>query len=108
MTTHPTPPRTTGAESAKKPRAARLTRTSAAWAAVGTGLALLVLLIVFMLQNSVKVEVEFLAAEGRIPLGLALLIAAVGGGIVVAIAGMARIIQLRSNARRNKKAHDAR
>jgi uncharacterized integral membrane protein len=34
---------------------------------------------------------------------MALLIAAVGGGVVVAIAGIARITQLRMNARRTSQ-----
>ena len=64
--------------------------------------------IVFILQNSTKVEVQFLGAEGWIPLGLALLIAAVGGGVVVAIAGIARITQLRINVRRSRRGGVAR
>lgn len=82
---------------------ARFTRASAAWVAVGGALLLLILLIVFMLQNSTRVEVHFLGAEGTIPLGLALLIAAVAGGVVVAIAGIARITQLRINVRRERR-----
>jgi uncharacterized integral membrane protein len=34
---------------------------------------------------------------------MALLIAAVGGGVVVAIAGVARVTQLRMNARRTRR-----
>ncbi len=71
--------------------------------ATGTALLLLILLIVFVLQNSTKVEVHFLGLSGTIPLGMALLIAAVGGGVVVAIAGMARVTQLRTNARRTRR-----
>jgi uncharacterized integral membrane protein len=97
-----------GTTSSTASRPHRPTRTSAAWAAVGAGLALLILLIIFMLQNSVKVDVEFLGAEGTIPLGLALLIAAVGGGVVVAVAGVARITQLRSSVRRSRRAGAAR
>lgn len=97
-----------GAGSSRTPGALRLTRASAAWVAVGAVLVLLTLLIVFMLQNSAKVEVQFLGAEGRIPLGLALLIAAVGGGVVVAIAGIARITQLRINVRRSRRGGVAR
>jgi len=63
----------------------------------------LVALIVFMLQNSTKVEVHFLGMSGTIPLGMALLIAAVGGGVLVAIAGVARVTQLRMNARRTRR-----
>lgn len=85
------------------PGAPRLTRASAVWVATGAALLLLILLIVFMLQNSTKVEVRFLGLTGTIPLGMALLIAAVGGGVVVAIAGVARVTQLRRSARRTRR-----
>lgn len=71
--------------------------------ATGAALLLLILLIVFILQNSTKVEVHLLGLTGTIPLGMALLIAAVGGGVVVAIAGIARVTQLRMNARRTRR-----
>jgi uncharacterized integral membrane protein len=71
--------------------------------ATGVALLLLTLLIIFILQNSMKVDVRFLGMSGTIPLGMALLIAAVGGGVVVAIAGVARVTQLRMNARRSKR-----
>jgi uncharacterized integral membrane protein len=85
------------------PGAPRLTRASAIWVATGAALLLLILLIVFMLQNSTKVEVHFLGLIGTIPLGLALLIAAVGGGVVVAIAGVVRVTELRVSARRTRR-----
>jgi len=94
---------TSEAVSSPTPRAPRLTRASAAWVATGVALLLLILLIVFILQNSTKVEVQFLGLSGTIPLGMALLIAAVGGGVVVAIAGVARVTQLRMNARRTRR-----
>jgi uncharacterized integral membrane protein len=71
--------------------------------ATGTALLLLILLIIFMLQNSTKVRVHFLGLAGTIPLGIALLIAAVGGGVLVAISGIARVAQLRMNARRTRR-----
>jgi len=85
------------------PGAPPLTRASAVWVATGAALLLLILLIVFVLQNLTKVEVHFLGLTGTIPLGMALLIAAVGGGVLVAIAGIARITQLRMNARRTRR-----
>lgn len=91
-----------GTTSAQAP--ARITRVSAVWVATAAALVLLILLIVFVLQNSTKVEVHFLGLSGTIPLGMALLIAAVGGGVVVAIAGGARVAQLRMNARRIRRA----
>ena len=71
--------------------------------ATSVALLLLILLIVFILQNTTEVEVHFLGLSGTIPLGMALFIAAVGGGVVVAIAGVARVTQLRMNARRSRQ-----
>lgn len=66
------------------------------WVAVSAGLVLLVLLIIFILQNQDRVTVHYLGVAGELSLGMALFIAAVAGGILVAIAGAARILQLRS------------
>lgn len=88
-------------------RPPRMTRASAVWAFVAAALLLLILLIVFILQNPTKVEVQFLGVEGTLSLGMALLIAAVVGGVVVAIAGIARVTQLRLNARRIRRSTEA-
>ena len=93
-------------ETAPERGAPRLTRASAAGVGTATALLLLILLIVFMLQNTRRVEVHFLGLAGSLPLGMALLIAAVGGGVVVATAGVARITQLRMNARQTRR-HDS-
>src|SRR5690349_12417834 len=85
----PAEPATSEAGSSSMRRPPRFTRASAAWVATGVALLLLTLLIIFILQNSMKVDVRFLGMSGTIPLGMALLIAAVGGGVVVAIAGIA-------------------
>lgn len=103
MTTDPTGTPPSGDDSRPAPGAPRLTRASAVWVATAAALVLLVLLIVFMLQNSTKVDVQFLGLTGTMSLGMAMLIAAVGGGVVVAIAGMARVAQLRMNARRTRR-----
>lgn len=66
------------------------------WVAVIAALVLLVLLIIFILQNEDRVTVHYLGAAGELSLGMALFIAAVAGGILVAISGAARILQLRS------------
>ena len=83
-------------------KAARLTRASAAWVATAAALLLLVMLIIFILQNPARVEVNYLGLTGSVPLGMALLIAAVAGGLLVAIGGATRITQLRANARRTR------
>ena len=66
-----------------------MTRASAAWAATAAAVLLLVALIIFILQNSTSVQVHYLGFAGSLSLGMALLIAAVGGGLAVAIAGVA-------------------
>lgn len=68
------------------------------WAATVAALVVLSLLIVFILQNQDLVQVQYLGLSGSLPLGVALFIAAVAGGLLVAIAGAARIIQLRRAA----------
>ena len=78
----------------------RMTRASAVWVATGAALLLLVMLIVFILQNPAQVVVHFIGLSGSLSLGMALLSAAVGGGVLVAIAGVARVTQLRMHARR--------
>lgn len=78
----------------------KVTRTGVIWAAVVAALVLLILLIIFILQNQELVLVKFLGFEGSVPLGMALFIAAVTGAVLVAVAGGARILQLRRNAHR--------
>ena len=76
------------------------TRTGAAWFGICTGAVALVVLIVFMLQNTRSVEVTFLWMHGNVPLALALLIAGVGVAVLAMAVGEARIGQLRRLARR--------
>jgi uncharacterized integral membrane protein len=61
---------------------------------------LVVLLIIFIAENSGRVRVSFLGANGRISLGLAMLIAAVVGALVTLLVGTTRILQLRREIRR--------
>ena len=77
-----------------------VTRAGVVWAAVVAALVLLILLIIFILQNQDQVAVRYFGLEGFVPLGMALFIASVTGGVLVAVAGGARILQLRRNAHR--------
>jgi uncharacterized integral membrane protein len=76
------------------------TRWGAAWLGVCAAALALVVLIVFMLQNTRPVEVSFLWLHGTLPLALALLIAGVGSVLVAMVFGVARMTQLRKLARR--------
>jgi uncharacterized integral membrane protein len=56
------------------------------------------------LQNGTKVDISYLGAHGHLPLGVALLLSAVCGVLLVILAGAARISQLRAVARRHRRA----
>ncbi|MDN5887874.1 MAG: LapA family protein [Arthrobacter sp.] len=80
----------------------RVTRSGVMWTATVLALVFLVLLIIFIAQNTNTVQLRYFGWEGTVQLGLALFVGAVGGGIIVAIAGAARIVQLRSHARKGR------
>src|SRR5690348_10170916 len=92
---------------AAPPLKIKRTRTSGLWVAVAFFAIVLLLLLIFILQNGAQVSVNYLGAHGHLPLGVALLLAAVCGILLVVLAGAARISQLRAVARRHRRA-DAR
>jgi uncharacterized integral membrane protein len=73
----------------------RPTRVSALWIGLIVAAPLLLTLLIFIAQNSKQVAIHYLGINGHISLAVALLLAAVGGVLLVAIPGTARIIQLR-------------
>jgi uncharacterized integral membrane protein len=75
------------------------TRTGAAWFGICATALLSVVLIVFMVQNTRSVRVDFLWMDGSLPLALALLIAAAGAALLTMAVGAARITQLRRLSR---------
>lgn len=80
------------------------TRTAGLWIASVLFAVVLLLLLVFILQNSQRAEISFFGAHGHPPVGVALLLAAVFGILLVALPGTARIVQLRLLARRRARA----
>ena len=95
---------TSKASDTQASRRASVARSRAGSMWVGSVLAalILVLLLVFILQNRVPVEIHFLGWAGTLPAGVALLLAAIAGLIVVAIPGTVRMLQLRRTARRSR------
>ncbi|WP_447643448.1 LapA family protein [Nocardioides zeae] len=61
---------------------------------------LLLLLVVFIAQNTEQTTVRFLGFEGRAPLAVSLLIASAAGILLTALAGSLRIWQLRRRTRK--------
>ena len=76
------------------------TRTGGLWTGLVLSAVVLVFLLVFILQNPDPVRIRFLVFAGQLPTGVALLLAAVAGLLLVAIPGGLRILQLRRAVRR--------
>jgi uncharacterized integral membrane protein len=74
------------------------TRVSASWTAVVVAAFVLVLLVIFIAQNTQHSSVNFLWFHGKAPTAVVLLVAATAGALVVIIVGVARILQLRRAA----------
>jgi lipopolysaccharide assembly protein A len=85
----------------------RRTRLGGAWVAVALFAVVLLLLLVFILENSQQVNIGYFGAHGHLPLGVALLLAAVLGILLVVIPGAGRMMQLRRIARRHRRADAA-
>lgn len=75
------------------PRGGR-TRISAAWFGVVAAALVLVLLLIFILQNMRSVKVTYFTVSGTIPVGVALLFAAIGGLLLAGLVASLRIWQL--------------
>jgi uncharacterized integral membrane protein len=76
------------------------TRTGGLWTGLILSAIVLIFLLVFILQNLNVVAITFLGFGFSLPIGVALLLAAVAGLLLVAIPGGLRILQLRRAARR--------
>ena len=101
-TTPPVTEATTEPMTSSDPDPLRGSRTSAIWSAVvGLGI-LLVLLIVFIAQNTQEAEVNFLGWSGTAPMSVALLIATATGLALAVTAASLRILQLRRRVKKTR------
>jgi uncharacterized integral membrane protein len=80
-------------------------RVGGVWVAAVLFSVVLLLLLIFVLENGQRADVSFLGAHGHLPMGVALLFAAVCGILLVALPGTGRIVQLRLLNRRRQRAH---
>ena len=84
----------------------RPTRISSLHVGLVSAALLLVLLVVFLIQNAHTVEIHFLGGHLRVSLAVAMLTAAVAGALITGAAGTARIAQLRRSGRTSAPAAD--
>ena len=95
----PKPPKPAGAP--REP-AIGFTRAGALWSSLIAGFLILILLLVFITQNTETTAFTFLGWHWHLPLGVAILLAAVVGGLITVAVGTARITQLRRVAKKNR------
>jgi uncharacterized integral membrane protein len=63
----------------------------------------LIVVMIFIIQNAHAVSINFLGANLRLSLAVALLLSAIAGALIMAAAGTARITQLRRIMRRDRR-----
>ena len=68
------------------------------------GFLVLIVLLIFIAQNTESAVLHFLGWNWSLPLGVSILAAAVLGGLITVLAGAVRIFQLRRAAKKNYKA----
>jgi uncharacterized integral membrane protein len=98
------PPQTTGPaqDNAAPPESAvKFTRTASVWTSLTAGFLILIVLLIFIAQNTASTQFAFLNLRWTLPLGVAILLASVCGGLITVLAGTARIYQLRRAAKKN-------
>ncbi len=89
---------------APKEPAIGFTRAGALWSSLIAGLLILILLLIFIAQNTATTPFQFLGWHWSLPLGVAILLAAVVGGLITVAVGTARILQLRRAAKKHHAA----
>ena len=88
---------------ARPHRPIRRTRISGIRTALIAGVLALIVLVIFIAQNAQTVKLSFLGAQVRLSVGVALLLAAIAGGLLMAAAGTARITELRRAIHRTRR-----
>ena len=81
------------------PQAKKRSFSRAAWFALIVGAIVLIFLLVFVLQNNVPTQFTFWAWTFTLPLGVAVLFAAIAGALVTAMVGTARMFVLGRSVR---------
>jgi uncharacterized integral membrane protein len=98
----PPPPPLVGPKSEEP--AVKFTRAGALWTALIVGFLVLIVLLIFIAQNTASTPFTFFGWHWTLPLGVAILLAAVAGGLLTVGVGTARILQLRQAAKKHHAA----
>ncbi|MDU0477958.1 lipopolysaccharide assembly protein LapA domain-containing protein [Staphylococcus chromogenes] len=74
------------------------------WVALIFGTLLLILLLIFIMQNQQSVNFSLFAWSFNVPAGVGFLLAAIIGALIMAIVGGVRMFELRRQVKRARKA----
>lgn len=78
-------------------------KTAGMWIGLILGAIILVLLLIFVIQNNVTAGFQYFGAQFDLPLGVAMLLAAIAGALVMALVGSVRMIQMSWTIRKLRK-----
>ena len=84
-------------------QAAKQSRISPTWVVLTVFAVVLLLLLVFIVENSQSADISYFGAHGHLPLAVAILLAAVAGILLVTTAWFGRGVRVRSRAHRHRK-----
>ncbi|MEJ5996995.1 LapA family protein [Corynebacterium sp. H130] len=74
------------------------------WVALIFGILLLILLLVFILQNQQHVDLNLFTWSFSVPVGVGFLLAAIAGALIMTIVGGIRMLELRRQVKASRKA----
>jgi uncharacterized integral membrane protein len=77
--------------------------SGATWFALILGTVILVLLLIFILQNNESTGFSFLGLDFSLPLGVAMLFAAIAGVLITALLGSVRLFKVSRRVRKLEK-----
>lgn len=74
------------------------------WVALIFGTLLMIVLLIFILQNQQQVDLNLFAWSFQVPAGVGFLLAAIAGALIMAIVGGVRMLELRRQVKSARKA----
>lgn len=81
--------------------------SGATWIALILGTLILILLLIFILQNNVSADFAYFGWQFSLPLGIAMLFAAIAGVLVTALLGSVRLFKVTRRMRRLEKERES-
>ncbi len=91
------------ANAREKEQPRQRTVASSTWAALIIGAILLILLLVFIMQNQDSVELQVFAWQLNFPIGVGMLLSAITGALIMAIFGGWRMVELNREVKKLRR-----